>query len=239
MKRLFKQFAVFLFVAVAVPAWSSFPLATDIVKTTPPNRTGLEMGYSIFQPQSGEQKQLLFTIKRGILGNLELGADLPVSLSTPTGLQDITLNAKVKVLQFSKSEGLSIKLSTKLANGSPSLGTGTGYPDYGISAILSQGFGLLTGHLNLGYTMVGVPAGAASANYTSFSLAVETIYFADHGELFAEIAGNSSVTPAPLTFQLGSRFWLGDYTQFVIGYGKGLSDSGYQSALQVGLTTEI
>ncbi len=224
---------------LAVPAWSIFPLATDNARTTPPNRTGLEMGYSIFQPQSGEQKQLLFTVKRGLSGNLELGTDLPVSLSTPTGLQDVSLNLKFRLLQFSRSEGLTLKFSTKLANGSPVMGTGSGLANYGIAAIMTKGFGLLTGHLNLGYTMVGVPAGAASANYSSYSAALETIFFGEHGELFTEVAGNSSVTPAPLTFTLGARFWLGDYTQFVVGYGKGLSDGGYQSALQIGLTSEI
>ena len=228
-----------LLAGLASSAGALFPLATDNNKTTPAGRTALEMGYSNFQFAGGEKRQLLFIIKRGIVGNLEAGAELPASLTTPAGLQDATLNIKFKLLQFSRTEGLSLKLSSKLANGSSIQGTGSGYANYSGTFILTKGLGLLTMHLNGGYMIVGVPQGAPAANYTYYSAAMETILFGEQGEAFAEIAGDTSGTPSPLTFQLGARFWLGDFTQFIIGYGKGLSDSSYQSVLRIGLTTEI
>lgn len=239
MKKLFSLILTLALLAgLASTAKAIFPLTTDNYRTTPAGRTGLEMGYSSYQYASGEKRELRFTIKRGILGNLELGAELPASLTTPSGLQDATLSAKINLLQFSRTEGLSLKFIDKLANGSASQGTGTGYPNFGAGAILTKGLGLLTVHLNAGYMVVGVPQGAPAANYSYYSLAMETILFGEQGELFTEISSDTSL-PAPLNFQLGTRFWLGDFTQFIIGYGKGLSDSGYQSVLRVGFTTEI
>lgn len=71
---------------------------------------------------------------------------------------------------------------------------GTGKTDYAGYLIASKRFGRLDTHANLGYTIVGQPAGTSLDNIFNFALAGQ-YRVNDRYEVFGEILGNTVSTP--------------------------------------------
>lgn len=73
---------------------------------------------------------------------------------------------------------------------------GTGKTDYTAYAIGSKRFGRLDMHANVGYTVVGRPAGSQLKNIFNFALAAERA-LGSTTQLFAEVLGNTASSSAP------------------------------------------
>lgn len=109
-----------------------------------------------------------------------------------TGFGDLELTA----LWFLHAESgalpaLAIAAELKVPTASNTL-IGTGKPDFTGYVVASKRFGRFDNHLNLGYTIVGVPRGAQLGDLVNFAAASEFL-ISSRMELFAEILGNTAV----------------------------------------------
>jgi 3-phytase len=110
-------------------------------------------------------------------------------------------------------------LEVNLPTASHSL-LGSRSPDYTMDLVLSRPLGALEAHANLGYTIVGEPAGSGAANIYSFSFAA--LWRHARFDLVAEVLGHTraaaggetamspELAEADLVGTIGARFHVGD-----------------------------
>ena len=127
---------------------------------------------------------------------------------------------------------------------------GTGKTDYAGYLIASKRFGRLDTHANLGYTIVGQPAGTSLDNIFNFALAGQ-YHVTDRYEVFGEILGNTfsalgegdnsfggnTVTPEAAGGELVGTLGAGMYIKSVFFLYFGISyDNNNAVLLHPGLT---
>jgi hypothetical protein len=134
-----------------------------------------------------------------------------------------------------------VKLPTcnkdKLSEYNPSC---TGKTDLGILGIASKSFRSVDVHLNVGYTVVGDPAGISLRDTVSYSLGFDYTLPASPFRLLAEVSGQTSSNPAdsihPLTGLLAASYAVNPLLVFDAGIGRGLTSSSAQVVASAGLT---
>ena len=145
-----------------------------------------------------------------------------------------------KAMKAESTPAISLGIDIKLANGDKDQWLVTGYMDYGVNGILSKEMGPVSGHANLGYTIVGVAEGAASENTLSYAAALEypvndTVNIV--GEVFGSSAANASTNP--LDAQIGANWALNDMITVDGGLDFGLTDASPEYKATVGITLTI
>lgn len=218
------------------PVFAARPLVTDDFGTVDSGAYELEVGYSSSTPKVGGPSTdgAALQIKRGFLSNFDLGLEIPYALTAPTGLQDAILHAKLKLMQTSDDEGLSFRLDVKLTNGDSATGLGTGYVDYAGLLIYSKAFGEYQTHYNLGYTLVGVAAGAASANTLNYSAAVVKALREDIN-LMAECYFVDASGTTTANAQVGVNWQVKETVKLDAGYSLALNDNS-NNVIAAGVT---
>lgn len=227
-----------LMLIVASPAFAARPLACDDCGTVDVGKFEIELSYNNEQPRGGPITipSLGLQIKRGILPNFDFGIEFPYSLTSPSGAKDTILHSKLNIFSRNDDEGLTGRIDIKLANADAASGLGTGYPDYSLFALYSKKIAAFNTHYNIGYTLVGVAAGSASADYYSYSIAAEYPSFGEKGDMVFELVGNSSQNPHPLNLQVGGRFGIMEGLKLDAGLNFGLNENAYQNLITAGMT---
>lgn len=237
------RFGICLIIAIWLlkfPARAARPLACDDCGTVDVDKFEIELGYSKEQPRLAAPSSYLgLQIKRGILSNFDFGVEIPYSLTSPTGIKDAILHSKIKIFSHEENEGLTGRIDVKLANADASSGLGTGYMDYSMFAVYSRKIGLFSTHYNIGYTLVGVAPGSPSANYYSYSMALEYPAFEGKGDAVFELIGNSSKDPHPMNIQIGGRFGITERLKLDAGINLGLNENSYHSLVTAGMRAEL
>jgi hypothetical protein len=192
-----------------------------------------EVGYNSTTPWGGGSAADSTTaqLKRGF-GKFDLGLELPNSLTSPAGIGDAGIHFKYVLLEQGEDSGLTLRADIKLSNGDAGSGLGSGYNNYAAMLIYSKPFGDFRTHYNLGYTLVGVPSSASSADLVNLSAAVEKEV--QKGiDLVAEYYGVSRVSTGNV--QIGGRWRVNDAIRFDAGYSIATNDVS-QNTLTAGCT---
>lgn len=222
------------------PVLAARPLATDDAGTVAGQHFEAEFGYILDQPRGGAEKSsgLTASLKYGLLENLDLGAELPYELSPVSGLGDICLKCKYRFLEESDSlPALAVRADIKTATGDANKGLGSGQMDYGAHALVSKTWDLVSVSADIGYTLVGVPAGEQSANALFYGLSL-TYAALEQIDLMAELTG-ASVSgggESPLQAQLGANYALLEDLKIDGGVTLGLNDATSKYLATAGLT---
>ncbi|MFH1347944.1 MAG: hypothetical protein ABIH22_04560 [Candidatus Margulisiibacteriota bacterium] len=223
---------------LTVPVWAARPLSTDDAGTLGQGAWEIEEGYELDQPSGGGANSGGFgtSVKYGLLSNLDLGIEMPYSVSSPNGIGDATVKGKIAF-----NDAIALGIDVKLTNADSASGLGSGYVDYGVNGIYSQGLGSATGHVNVGYTIIGQAGGATSDNNVlSYGMAIENP-LNDAVNLMGEVAGSStpSVATNPLDALVGFNWGMSDLLTLDGGVSFGLTNASSQYKTTVGATLAL
>ena len=172
-----------------------------------PRRGGLSAGGNFEYQVSaeGHESAIPFAFEYGLADRLELLVEPVVRTRIrphvgpqATGLGDIevTLNYLAH-RETSRSPAFALAGEVKLPTARDSL-IGTGKTDFAGYLIVSKRFGQLDTHANLGYTVVGHPAGSSLQNIFNFAVAVELPFGKEaRNTLFGEVLANTASSSTP------------------------------------------
>lgn len=233
----------FIIVAlIAFPAWAVRPLETEDAETVDQGRFEIEEGIIVDQPRgesAATSTSMGTSVKYGILPNLDVGVEVPYVVADPTGPGDASVKGKVRVIDESEiAPSVAVGVNVKLNNADLETGLGSGYTDYGVHGIFTKDIGPTTGHINLGYTIIGQPEGADSENVLSYGVAIE-YPIAETVNLMGEIIGESVQNIAPIDLQLGANLSINNTFTVDGGIGFGLTEDSSQYKGTVGLTVNM
>ncbi len=222
---------------LVIPGWAMRPLSTDDAGTLGQQAWEIEEGFELDKPREDNNSSSFATsIKYGLFSSLDLGIEIPYSASSPSGMGDATLKGKIGF-----SEAVALGIDIKLANAESTNDLGTGYVDYGINGIYSQGLGAATAHFNIGYTIVGQAGGSKEEdNVLSYGAAVDYPY-SSAINLMAEIIGSStpSVSTNPLDMLIGLNWGVSDVLTLDGGASLGLTDASSEYRATLGATLAL
>ena len=233
-----KSLGVFMSVIlISSPVFAARPLVTDNFRPVEKGKIQIEAGSYSSAPSNGSSAagSAAFQVKYGLAGILDLGLKMPYSFSLPVGFGDGEVNAKLKLAEYGKNSGLALKARVKLSNGEASSALGTGYMDYSATVVYSREISGFRTHYNLGYTLVGVPAGTAAANTVNYSAAMEKEVYPG-ADIVLEFFGKSASSAASkCSAQIGGK-WQVDRTYRVdTGYSVDF-DNNSQDVATIGVT---
>ncbi|HEV2083805.1 MAG TPA: transporter [Gemmatimonadales bacterium] len=207
MNRLFRGFALSLAAgsfAISVPgvAWAQI-LETETAR--PLGKGTLEVGTNFeYQTSSeGHESALPMAVEYGFTDRFELllepvayTAIRPKTGQRATGVGDLELTGTYLVRRESGgTPALALAGEVKFPTANNSL-IGTGKTDFAGYLIASKRLGRFDTHANIGYTIVGRPAGVQLNNIFNFALASE-MSLGTNAELFGEILGNTASSSSP------------------------------------------
>jgi hypothetical protein len=194
----------------------SQPLETETARTLPSGKVKLAGSFEFQTSAEGTEVAVPLELEYGITDNLQLLVEPvaytsihPKSGSGASGLGDLESTLLYRFIQESESlPAFALAGEVKIPIAKSTL-ISTGKADYTGYLIASKKFGSTDLHANIGYTIVGVPAGATLNNVLSGSAAFEyhlNSTFDVVGELFAntpsvpegnELIGSTESTTTP------------------------------------------
>jgi hypothetical protein len=238
MKKVIAVFILFL-IGMSPPVLASRPLVTDDFGIVDKGKFEIEAGSNSETPRAGGASagSAALQVKYGALENFDLGLEVPYSFSDPVGLGDMTVKAKLKVLEFDENDGVAVSANLKLANADVSTGLGSGYLDYSANFIYSREISGYRTHYNVGYAFIGVPSGAAEANVINYSAAVEKEVYPG-GDIVCEYYGTSASAGAAGNIQIGGRLQTSKYFRVDTGFSVAMNDNSGNVAT-IGVTAEF
>lgn len=219
------------------------PLALDDCPPVEKGRISLESGITSTQgPSSDQSMNETTSLKYGIADGADAGIDIPYLLlkqadgSYAQGIGDVTLKSKVSMIDHLSSwAGLSCVIAGKLSNGDPAKGLGSGFVDYGITAITTKALGESLIHANIGYTVTG-----DSSLRNSWQYGCSCLFPVAKGlHLAGEIIGGTNPDPGDgrglLSTQVGFCREIGGII-LDAGMNFGLSDANPANVITLGIT---
>lgn len=228
-----------LMLVVAAPVFAARPLVTDDFYTVAAGGYELELGYAAAQNQASNNSSANLSFKRGITDRFDFGIEVPYTLSSPSGLNDVLLHAKYRVWERSEDEDLTGRVDYKFNNGDINQGLGSGDNDYCLMIIYSKMFGQTKTHLNFGHVNVGVNAGIKTDDYNAYAFALEHPAWGGKGDIVAEYVANNAASPNPAFIQLGARYMVFSGFKLDAGYSFGLNNNSIKNNLTAGAHYEF
>jgi hypothetical protein len=132
-------------------AWAAHPLVTDDTSTQGKGNYQVELN-SDWARSAGETGHVAaFTLSRGTMDALDLYGNLPVSLTSPSGIGDLSFGAKWRFWQNERSS-LAVKPELFLATGNAAKGLGKGSASLALTLIASHIVGRWGFDANIGIT---------------------------------------------------------------------------------------
>lgn len=232
-------YSLVLIISLSVPAFAARPLVTDDFGTVDAGKYELEFGYNSITPKtgSGTTSGLVAQLKRGFTRSFDLGVELSYSMTTPSGLGDAVLHAKLKLKEFGEDEGITARADIKLSNGDAVRGLGSGFLDYGFIMILSKKLAGMNTHFNAGYVVVGDPANSSCDDTLVYGAAFERS-LTGVTEIAVEYTGISCQLRNTGNLQIGGRWQAFEAVRLDAGYSIAMNDNSNNVAT-VGLTAEF
>ena len=203
MRRINSLLGFVLIVAIGVPslAWCGQPLETESARLARRGRLALELGAERQTSSAGSELALPFAIEYGISDRVELTVEpVPYTLIRDTGVArqsgpgdlEATLTALVAPEQAVRP-AFAVAGEFKLPTARNSR-IGTGKSDVSGYLIASKRIGRWDTHADVGYTLVGRPAGVAVQNTVNFALAGE-LHATPRLDLVGEVFGSTGAIP--------------------------------------------
>lgn len=190
------------------------------------------------------ETRIAFLLWYGISEKLQLEANIPIGswdvrgdfknllerlgLSTgERGLGDVVLRGKYRFVdENDTTPAIAGSFGIKLATGDEDKALGTGETDFALLVALSKALGGASGHLNLGYTIVGEPTGEDYDNEFHYGIGL-SYPTSDRLSVIGELAGKTHRDPDfddPLGITGSIRYAASDVTNLVGFLGFGLTD---------------
>lgn len=176
-------------------------LETETARQLPARSATLGTGYEHQTSTEGQESTVPMAFELGLTNRLGLLFEPVVRTSIQPnqgphadGVGDLEITATYLLrAETGRFPALGVAGEVKIPTAESFL-IGTDQTDYAGYLILSRRRGRFDTHANLGYTIVGQPAGSELSNIWNAALASE--FFVNHRwELFAEVLGNTSSVP--------------------------------------------
>jgi hypothetical protein len=192
--------AFFLTTAFAPLLFASQPLETETARLLPAGVVKLEGTLEAQTSKEGRERAFPLVIEYGLTDRTELMVE-PVfgtairpkagPRATGPGDLEVTLTHLLRP-ESSGSPALAVAGELKLPTARNRL-IGTGKTDYTVWGIASKRIARLDVHGNIGYTVVGRPAGSRLSNIVNYALA-EEFHTSPKLDVVSEFVGNTSAT---------------------------------------------
>ena len=230
-----------------VSAWAGRPLATEDADTVGRGVIQIEVGLDHARQEQGDRESTLTPVLTyGFADPLDLILEVPFLSLKPregereSGLGDVEIRAKCRFLAEGASwPALAVMGAVKFPTGSERRELGSGETDAGVRLIGTKGFGLVTVHANVGYTVNGA---SAERNVWSYGLA-GSLKVADPLALVAEVAGETNrdrdADDDPLELRAGLAWALRETLVLDGAVSVGLTSASPDYTLTVGLTARF
>jgi hypothetical protein len=192
--------AFFLGVAFAGAALASQPLETETARLLPAGVMKLEGTLEAQTSKEGRERAFPLVIEYGFTDRTEFTIEpvfgtaiRPKAGPAATGPGDLELTLTHLLLaETLSSPALAAAAEVKLPTARNRL-IGTGKTDYTLWAIASKRVARIDLHGNIGYTVVGRPAGVRLSNIINYALA-EEFHASPRFDIVSELVGNTSAT---------------------------------------------
>lgn len=176
-------------------------LETETARTLNPGSWETNTSFELQTSSEGTERAVPFAFEYGVTNRLSVlvepvigTAIRPKNGPRASGFGDLEVTATYLVRQENGMiPALAFAGEVKIPTAKSKL-IGTGKTDYAGYLIASKQFGKLDTHANLGYTIVGQPAGITLDNIFNFALAGQ-YHVNKRYEVFGEILGNTSSSP--------------------------------------------
>jgi hypothetical protein len=192
--------ATTLAIALATPAIASQPLETETARVMGPGVVKIEAVSEFQTANEGTERALPFVFEFGLGHQTEIAIEPVFGTSIrpnvgphAAGAGDIEITLTHLVMPESAGfPALAGAFEVKLPTAKNRL-IGTGKPDFAGYLIASRRFDRLDVHGNLGYTVIGKPAGTHLSNIVNYAMAGE-FHWTPRFDLVTELVGNTSST---------------------------------------------
>lgn len=176
-------------------------LETETARTLIPGSLETNTSFELQTSSEGTERAVPFAFEYGVTDRMSVlvepvfgTAIRPKTGTRASGIGDVEVTATYLVRQENGGiPALAFAAEVKIPTAKNKL-IGTGKTDFAGYLIASKRFGRLDTHANLGYTIVGQPAGVSLDNIFNFALAGQ-YRVTDRYEVFGEILGNTISTP--------------------------------------------
>ena len=203
MKHKLEVFRLLLIAASVLPqsAWCGQPLETESARLARRGRLAIELGAERQTSSAGTETALPFALEYGISDRLELVVEpVPYTLIHDKGVPKQSgpgdLEATLTGLVSPEGAGrpaVAVAGEFKIPTANNSR-IGTGKSDVSAYLIASKHIGHWDTHADVGYTLVGRPAGVAVNNVVSFALAGE-LHASRRLDFVGEVFGSTGAIP--------------------------------------------
>lgn len=184
-------------------AEASQPLETETARLLPRGVFRIEQTSEFQTSSEGTERAFPFAFTYGITDRTEILVEPVVGTSIrpkngpgASGAGDLEITLTHRFIDETPSfPAFALAAEVKLPTARNDQ-IGTGKTDYTVYAIASKRIGRLDTHVNLGYTIVGEPAGISLNNILNYAWA-EEYHATPRFDIVGEITGNTSATGGP------------------------------------------
>jgi hypothetical protein len=221
---------------------AAHPFITDDTGTQGTGRRQLEVNtdrldYSGIREHSGA-----FTFTYGVTPHIDLFGNLPVQLSSPSGINDISVGLKWRMWEEGNTS-LAIKPELVLPTGNEDKGLGNGNPGMQATVLLTHSTGPWNLHANLGLTRNSYRASEAKRQFQDklWRASVAASYaLGDQFRLVADLGTERNIDRSnrkrPAFALIGIIYAPTDAVDLDIGIKAGLNDAEADRQVGAGLT---
>jgi hypothetical protein len=187
-----------LLIGVVGTAWAGPPLETETARLPPHGVFGADFAFERQTSGEGSESALPIALEYGLTNRIELLAEpVPYSAIHPDGIRsvsgagdlELTLTGLVAP-ERGRRPALALAGEVKIPTAKKRL-IGSGKADYTAYLIASRRLGRFDTHANIGYSLIGHPAGVRVRNTYFFALG-EEVTLSSRVDLLGEIFGNTA-----------------------------------------------
>lgn len=245
-----KSFFIAVLLFMTIPVFACRPLATDDCFTVSKGSMLLESGVAGATVTGFDQTMNWVTsFKYGLFDNMDVGIDIPIVSIIPkngdnsVGFSDLVLKTKINIIPLENHfASVAMVFGSKLANGNANSGLGSGATDFFVSSIFTKDLKNSKIHVNLGYSLIGKPAGSTLKDIIGYGISYEYLGIENVG-ILGEIYGNTNSDPTvsinPLELLIGGNMKIQPGIIADVGVAFGLSDVSPKNRYTIGLTVEF
>lgn len=198
--RVMKILTTALLLLAGGAAYASQPLETETARLLPAGIFKIELTGEYQRSGDGTERAVPLVFEYGLSPRTEIAIEpvfansiRPKSGKTANGIGDVEITVTHLLLpEAGSAPAFAVAGEVKLPT-AKNRQIGTGKTDVTAWAIASKRFGRLDVHGNLGYTVVGRPAGTRLKNVFSYAVA-EELHVSPRFDVVGELIGNTSST---------------------------------------------
>lgn len=207
----------------------------------------LEVGLDHAREDGGDRETTLTAVfTYGLADTLDLALQLPFLFLEPAeeghqaGIGDIEVHGKYRIVnEGAVSPAFAVTGALKFPTGSERRGLGSGATDVGITLVATKGFGPVTAHLNLGYTVIGAPGQENVLRWGAAAALKVTEPLSFVGEVIGQTNSDPHAKDDPREVRVGLAYALRGNIVLDGAVSLGLTRASPDYVLTVGITARF